>query len=167
VTIQLKYLTLNMEKEEIGFFEKIQLKIFNNLFKIEISVLLILSLCFLLDVFYKTHIIKVLTVSFLANCYLFTAKFDNDTSVTTAWEIFISKLSKMSMAIVLIGFLFYIMNWPNPPVMFNNVGGINLILCFIAFVFFKQKNPKSTIITNEMFLRIFVYASISVFLFFA
>jgi hypothetical protein len=47
VTIQLKYLTLNMEEEELGFFEKIQLKTFNNLFKIEISVLLILALCFL------------------------------------------------------------------------------------------------------------------------
>lgn len=154
-----------MEKEELNFLEKIQLKLVDNLIKIEITVLLILAVCFLLDEYYKTHLIKTMSVGLVAIAYLFSAKFEKDKSITTAWEIFSSKISKMSCAMVSIGFLFYIMNWPNPPVFVNNVAGGNLLICLIAFTFFRKRNPKTTVITNELMLRTAFYLGIIILMF--
>ncbi len=153
-----------MEKEELNVFQKIQLWILNNLFKIELTVLFLLAICFLLDGFFKTNMIKVISFGVIANSYLFTLKLDKDYSNTNVLERFISNLSKFAVLFVSIGFLFYIMKWP-PIVPIVYIGQGLVITTFISFLILKNKNPKSTIITNELILRNFVYSIISIYMF--
>ena len=65
-----------MDKEELNLFQKAQFWILINLFKIELTVLIVLAICFMLDSYMKTNIIKVLAFGLLANAYLFTLKIE-------------------------------------------------------------------------------------------
>ncbi|MDC0015259.1 hypothetical protein N8289_03880 [Flavobacteriales bacterium] len=103
-----------MDKEELNLFQKAQFWILINLFKIELTVLIVLAICFMLDSYMKTNIIKVLAFGLLANAYLFTLKIEKDYSNTNFSERFFSNLSKYGILFVSIGFLFYVMKWPTP-----------------------------------------------------
>ena len=153
-----------MNNSEFGFFGRFQLKIFNNLTTIEMSVLFILMCCLLLDNFYKTHLIKTFSFGVLLVSYLSILKFNNDESKTNAVEYFVNTLSKYAILAVCFGFMFYLMNWQNPPFI-AKPAGVMIVMCFIAFLIFKNKNPYSTLITNVVVLRSFVFSGLSVWMF--
>lgn len=131
-----------MDKEELNLFQKAQFWILINLFKIELTVLIVLAICFMLDSYMKTNIIKVLAFGLLANAYLFTLKIEKDYSNTNFSERFFSNLSKYGILFVSIGFLFYVMKWPTPSP-FVYIGQGLVVITFITFLIFKNKNPKS------------------------
>ena len=152
-----------MDKEELNLFQKAQFWILINLFKIEITVLIVLDICFMLDSYMKTNIIKVLAFGLLANAYLFTLKIEKDYSNTNFSERFFSNLSKYGILFVSIGFLFYVMKWPTPSP-FVYIGQGLVVITFITFLIFKNKNPKSSIVTNELIIRTFVYSILAIYM---
>ena len=154
-----------MDKEELNLFQKAQFWILINLFKIELTVLIVLAICFMLDSYMKTNIIKVLAFGLLANAYLFTLKIEKDYSNTNFSERFFSNLSKYGILFVSIGFLFYVMKWPTPSP-FVYIGQGLVVITFITFLIFKNKNknPKSSIVTNELIIRTFVYSILAIYM---
>ena len=152
-----------MDKEELNLFQKAQFCILINLFKIELTVLIVLAICFMLDSYMKTNIIKVLAFGLLANAYLFTLKIEKDYSNTNFSERFFSNLSKYGILFVSIGFLFYVMKWPTPSP-FVYIGQGLVVITFITFLIFKNKNPKSSIVTNELIIRTFVYSILAIYM---
>ena len=152
-----------MDKEELNLFQKAQFWILINLFKIELTVLIVLAICFMLDSYMKTNIIKVLAFGLLANAYLFTLKIEKDYSNTNFSERFFSNLSKYGILFVSIGFLFYVMKWPKSSP-FVYIGQGLVVITFITFLIFKNKNPKSSIVTNELIIRTFVYSILAIYM---
>ena len=152
-----------MDKEELNLFQKAQFWILINLFKIELTVLIVLAICFMLDSYMKTNIIKVLAFGLLANAYLFTLKIEKDYSNTNFSERFFSNLSKYGILFVSIGFLFYVMKWPT-SIPFVYIGQGLVVITFITFLIFKNKNPKSSIVTNELIIRTFVYSILAIYM---
>lgn len=152
-----------MDKEELNLFQKAQFWILINLFKIELTVLIVLAICFMLDSYMKTNIIKVLAFGLLANAYLFTLKIEKDYSDTNFSERFFSNLSKYGILFVSIGFLFYVMKWLTPSP-FVYIGQGLVVITFITFLIFKNKNPKSSIVTNELIIRTFVYSILAIYM---
>lgn len=152
-----------MDKEELNLFQKAQFWILINLFKIELTVLIVLAICFMLDSYMKTNIIKVLAFGLLANAYLFTLKIEKDYSNTNFSERFFSNLSKYGILFVSIGFLFYVMKWLTPSP-FVYIGQGLVVITFITFLIFKNKNPKSSIVTNELIIRTFVYSILAIYM---
>lgn len=152
-----------MDKEELNLFQKAQFWILINLFKIELTGLIVLAICFMLDSYMKTNIIKVLAFGLLANAYLFTLKIEKDYSNTNFSERFFSNLSKYGILFVSIGFLFYVMKWPTPSP-FVYIGQGLVVITFITFLIFKNKNPKSSIVTNELIIRTFVYSILAIYM---
>ncbi|MEN8794060.1 MAG: hypothetical protein ABF294_06410 [Flavobacteriales bacterium] len=152
-----------MDKEELNLFQKAQFWILINLFKIELTVLIVLAICFMLDSYMKTNIIKVLAFGLLSNAYLFTLKIEKDYSNTNFSERFFSNLSKYGILFVSIGFLFYVMKWPTPSP-FVYIGQGLVVITFITFLIFKNKNPKSSIVTNELIIRTFVYSILAIYM---
>ena len=154
-----------MDKEELNLFQKAQFWILINLFKTELTVLIVLAICFMLDSYMKTNIIKVLAFGLLANAYLFTLKIEKDYSNTNFSERFFSNLSKYGILFVSIGFLFYVMKWPTPSP-FVYIGQGLVVITFITFLIFKNKNknPKSSIVTNELIIRTFVYSILAIYM---
>jgi len=152
-----------MDKEELNLFQKAQFWILINLFKIELTVLIVLAICFMLDSYMKTNIIKVLAFGLLANAYLFTLKIEKDYSNTNFSERFFSNLSKYGILFVSIGFLFYVMKWSTPSP-FVYIGQGLVVITFITFLIFKNKNPKSSIVTNELIIRTFVYSILAIYM---
>jgi small-conductance mechanosensitive channel len=152
-----------MDKEELNLFQKAQFWILINLFKIELTVLIVLAICFMLDSYMKTNIIKVLAFGLLANAYLFTLKIEKDYSNTNFSERFFSNLSKYGILFVSIGFLFYVMKWPTSSP-FVYIGQGLVVITFITFLIFKNKNPKSSIVTNELIIRTFVYSILAIYM---
>jgi small-conductance mechanosensitive channel len=152
-----------MDKEELNLFQNAQFWILINLFKIELTVLIVLAICFMLDSYMKTNIIKVLAFGLLANAYLFTLKIKKDYSNTNFSERFFSNLSKYGILFVSIGFLFYVMKWPTSSP-FVYIGQGLVVITFITFLIFKNKNPKSSIVTNELIIRTFVYSILAIYM---
>ena len=152
-----------MDKEELNLFQKAQFWILINLFKIELTVLIVLAICFMLDSYMKTNIIKVLAFGLIANAYLFTLKIEKDYSNTNFSERFFSNLSKYGILFVSIGFLFYVMKWPTSSP-FVYIGQGLVVITFITFLIFKNKNPKSSIVTNELIIRTFVYSILAIYM---
>ena len=96
-----------MDKEELNLFQKAQFWILINLFKIELTVLIVLAICFMLDSYMKTNIIKVLAFGLLANAYLFTLKIEKTIAIQIFQNVFF--LIYLSMEFCLCRLDFYFM----------------------------------------------------------
>ncbi len=96
-----------MDKEELNLFQKAQFWILINLFKIELTGLIVLAICFMLDSYMKTNIIKVLAFGLLANAYLFSLKLKKTIAIQIFQNVFF--LIYLSMEFCLCRLDFYFM----------------------------------------------------------
>ena len=55
------------------------------------------------------------------------------------------------------------MKWLTPSP-FVYIGQGLVVITFITFLIFKNKNPKSSIVTNELIIRTFVYSILAIYM---